>query len=517
MNLFREYIRELLTEKEDLQRGLTDLASFGIPKNYNDIIEKQHPAHSGPNEEWKPGSLAHMMEMESLEDAAEAAEAEAAGEKRVERLRTAMGVGDRLTGALVAAGLLAADLFVTGGFFTIKASILKGWALTAGMVALVHEAMKSGGFTDIQRRKFREQLDWNRAVVPKDEDEQIRVENEYMDYLYDTFRTQPHQDGVDVESINDWYAAQEDSTNLQPSGKKMLAMFKNTPAHRTMKASQKARAVDSLDAARGRASLAYQATSEAVLRQMVRETLIESTEYDSHFKTLMSSGYEGIKHALELADSLGIPPRELPWDKKSLDEYVYKATPEFPGGNYKRHVESTWDPAIEKSLNAIGWTSTDWIHIGGNHHMFLHRALGLREAAEYDDPNDEEKVIMLFFKESSRMGIQMAEMIPGLESLAGDLDDLTALVVELVGYAEKMPGGGGSIGELEKLVDEVGTDAIMLANSTNAGATYRAMKAWVGSVNDIEAALIRDRNWQNARWNKRDQVMLDDLKDWARA
>ena len=48
----------------------------------------------------------------------------------------------------------------------------------------------------------------------------------------------------------------------------------------------------------------------------------------------------------------------------------------------------------------------------------------IRDLLTEQSMTDEEKIIMLFFKESSRMGVQMAEMTPGLESLAEDFDDL---------------------------------------------------------------------------------------------
>ena len=46
-----------------------------------------------------------------------------------------------------------------------------------------------------------------------------------------------------------------------------------------------------------------------LLREYIRE-LIETTEYDDKFKELMDSGYDGIKQAIELADSLGISSQE---------------------------------------------------------------------------------------------------------------------------------------------------------------------------------------------------------------
>ena len=246
------------------------------------------------------------------------------------------------------------------------------------------------------------------------------------------------------------------------------------------------------------------------------EFLEESTEYDDKFKELMDSDYDGIKQAMELADSLGIPPQELPWDYGSVDAYIlhhYKQNQGWlPGA--RKFTREDYDEYLEPT----NWTYEDWIEAGNRDFEDYERELGLRESVfSDDDPDDAEKVIMLFFKESSRMGIQMAEMTPELEGLAEELDDFRVLVAEFVGYAEKMPGGGGSIGELETLTTEINIAARKLVNTSHAGATFRAMESRAGGINDIEAALIRDRNWDGARWNKKDQVMLDDLKDWARA
>ena len=568
MNLFREYIRaSLVTERGDADYKEQMVKDIRLSiQTVNDEIESRHPAHAFPNSEHVEGSIGHVLDLISLKKKYGRSRSEHETQAILDKWRGRMGAGSgkgmaAWTLALTGGGLITADMVFLGGTFTAL-------GLSGAGLNVIHEVMAGNAVDD----DLKEYIRWDPEILEwmnnKTED---KLEDEWIDLLFDHISKNPKDNLVTFISIND-FARQK--LGMSTKGEKIQIQ-----------------------------------TNE--LRQYIRSLLIESTEYDSHFKTLMSSGYEGIKHALELADSLGIPPRELPWDKKSLDEYVYKATPELPGGNYKRHVESTWDPAIEKSLNAIGWTPADWIHIGGNHHMFLQRALGLREATEYDDhfkplmgsgyegikqameladslgipfqelpwdnnsiakylhytvgstrshpslidrelakigitskewaemgrievedrerelglresafsdddPDDAEKVTMLFFRESSRMGIQMAEMTPGLEDLAEELDDFRALVVEFVGYAEKMPGGGGSIGELESLTTEINITARKLVNASNAGMTFRAMKFRVGGINDIEDALIRDRNWDGARWNSKDQVMLDNLKDWAR-
>jgi hypothetical protein len=78
----------------------------------------------------------------------------------------------------------------------------------------------------------------------------------------------------------------------------------------------------------------------------------------------MDSGYDGIKQAMELADHLGIPSQELPWELKHVDEYLDKI----------------FDPTLD-DLEATGWSmeeyrAADW---GGGEYENFERKLGLRE------------------------------------------------------------------------------------------------------------------------------------------
>jgi len=81
-----------------------------------------------------------------------------------------------------------------------------------------------------------------------------------------------------------------------------------------------------------------------LLREYIR-VLVEATEYDSHFKPLMDSGFDGIKQAMELADSLGITSQELPWDMGSIDEYAWEMRDDVP-----------WPEVLEPT----GWTEKDY-------------------------------------------------------------------------------------------------------------------------------------------------------------
>ena len=123
----------------------------------------------------------------------------------------------------------------------------------------------------------------------------------------------------------------------------------------------------------------------------------------------------------------------------------------------------------------------------------------------------------------------MAEMTPGLESLAEELDDFRALVVKFIGYAESLyrqsstkPAKAyivGSIDYLKTSGEEIKEKAFWLAGDSPLIETdlERAMYAWLNEFKDIKSAIIRDRNWQGPRWSPEDQAKLDGLKDWARA
>jgi|TARA_R110001583_G_scaffold5598_18_gene30149 hypothetical protein len=114
------------------------------------------------------------------------------------------------------------------------------------------------------------------------------------------------------------------------------------------------------------------------LRQYIRELLTEATEYDDHFKPLMDSGYDGIKQAIELADSLGIPPQELPWDYGSVDAYIlhhYKQNKGWlPGA--REFTREDYDEYLEPT----NWTYEDWIEAGNRDFENYERDLGLRES-----------------------------------------------------------------------------------------------------------------------------------------
>jgi hypothetical protein len=77
-----------------------------------------------------------------------------------------------------------------------------------------------------------------------------------------------------------------------------------------------------------------------MLRKYIRRILIEATEYNDKFKELMVSGYDGIKQAIELAESMGLSSQDLPWDHDTVIEYMLYGP----------------SMAVEDVLLVVGWS-----------------------------------------------------------------------------------------------------------------------------------------------------------------
>ena len=251
----------------------------------------------------------------------------------------------------------------------------------------------------------------------------------------------------------------------------------------------------------------------SLLREYIR-ALVEATEYDSKFKPLMDSGYAGIKQAIELADQLGIPSQELPWELKYVDEFL----------------DQTFDPTLD-DLEATGWSLEEYRAAGQKEYEDYERNVGVRESADYgngDSMSDEEKIVMLFFRESSRMGIQMAEMTPGLEKLAEDLDNFRDQVDGFVDKAEGLVSQGKqplSTNPLKTLLDQIEYGAENLARRVTPDGVIPddddqvplAMSKWSDELFLLYDGIIIAIQPNSVRWNDKMQTKLDDLKDWARA
>ena len=301
MSLLHEYIKELTTKDPPeyiaTQQGPMSLEDI---QSVNDEIESRHPAHAFPNSEHVEGSIGHVLDLISLKKKYGRSRSEHETQAILDKWRGRMGAGSgkgmaAWTLALTGGGLITADMVFLGGTFTAM-------GLSGAGLNVIHEVMSGNAVDDDLKEYIRwdpEILEWMNS---KTED---KLEDEWIDLLFDHISKNPKDNLVTFISIND-YANKRLGRPL--TGEKIQVR-----------------------------------TNE--LRKYIRSLLIEATEYDDHFKTLMSSGYDGIKQAMELADSLGIPSQELPWDRDSIDEYAWEMRDDI-----------TW-PEV---LDLAGWTQEDF-------------------------------------------------------------------------------------------------------------------------------------------------------------
>jgi len=140
----------------------------------------------------------------------------------------------------------------------------------------------------------------------------------------------------------------------------------------------------------------------------------------------------------------------------------------------------------------------------------------IRELLTEQLVSDEEKIIMLFFRDSSRLGIQMAEMTPGFESLAEDLDNFRALVIEFIDSAERViKDRSVDVVHLGKLRAKIEREAVKLVKQLPSRVHTGAMTEWILELFWVWSPASQ-AGWLPG-WSKEDQAKLDDLKDWARA
>jgi len=110
--------------------------------------------------------------------------------------------------------------------------------------------------------------------------------------------------------------------------------------------------------------MALRQTAAAWKKKNPGHSLNEATKHDKQFKTLMDAGFDGIKQAMELADSLGIPSQELPWDLESVDIWVW---------------ESGWYRKPERALGPTGWTKEDYLKASNEQFHDYEASLGYHE------------------------------------------------------------------------------------------------------------------------------------------
>jgi hypothetical protein len=270
---------------------------------------------------------------------------------------------------------VAADFIFTGGAFTAATFIAKALGTTGVLVVAGHEVLKKGGWDEKSRRNFKEKIRWDPAILEElDDAKEEEIENAYMDFFLDALQNNPHQDIPAIETINDFYRRTSKRVDLNPTGEKVYALPPHTV--RTMKASEKARGIDSRQASKW---LAKQfTTSETALRQVIHGILNEVEDNDAptseegQLAMLALHDDEAYRNmGLDLFRSsehldLDLLATELDnrllaeWDKMPEEPQMPPTPAEWKA--YGEYRKLYWDPWSLKIKNAVRFISGDYIN-----------------------------------------------------------------------------------------------------------------------------------------------------------
>ena len=139
-----------------------------------------------------------------------------------------------------------------------------------------------------------------------------------------------------------------------------------------------------------------------------------------------------------------------------------------------------------------------------------------------EDPvrDDKMKVSQLFWATGAGMGIQMAEMTPGLEDLAKKFEEFRVLVEEFIDLSERFMAQGPTNTPLSN------NDIGRAKNEIQKAVTKLTLHPWLADKEVISAAKGWERMFTEAarwaRWSgtpaptaRSDQEEYEALKDWA--
>ena len=383
MNLLREYIRaSLVTERgdADYKEQMVKDVRLSI-QTVNDEIESRHPAHAFPNSEHVEGSIGHVLDLISLKKKYGRSRSEHETQAILDKWRGRMGAGSgkgmaAWTLALAGGGLITADMVFLGGTFTAM-------GLSGAGLNIIHEVMAGNAVDD----DLKEYIRWDPKILEwMDDKKEDELEDEWIDLLFEHISKNPKDDLATFISIND-FANKKLGRPL--TGEKIQIR-----------------------------------TNE--LRKYIRSLLNEATEYDDHFRSMMDSGYEGVKQAMELADSLGMQPQDLPWTKKHVEEYLYDGAVSMGIDLIGPEAQK----AYAKLLAQTGWTWEDWVEAGRVEFEAYKKSIGLHESAEYEDDEPstpEAKLAMLVMNLETDQALTLFEMLGTTDQL-----DLDLLAVEIL-------------------------------------------------------------------------------------
>lgn len=200
MKLLHKYIRELIAESPEEyfeMMGLDPLTDE--VQTANDAIESRHPAHAFPNSEHVEGSIGHILELISLKKKYGRSRSEHETQAILDKWRGRMGAGSgkgmaAWTLALAGGGLITADMVFLGGSFTAM-------GLSGAGLNVIHEVMAGNAVDD----DLKEYIRWDPEILEwMDDKTEDKLEDEWIDLLFDHISKNPKDNLVTFISINDY-------------------------------------------------------------------------------------------------------------------------------------------------------------------------------------------------------------------------------------------------------------------------------------------------------------------------
>ena len=148
----------------------------------------------------------------------------------------------------------------------------------------------------------------------------------------------------------------------------------------------------------------------------------------------------------------------------------------------------------------------------------------IRELITERPATDEERAKMLyfFFRDSSRMGIQLAEMLmPGTAEELVKFVDLVDMFIEMgERLINQQPGEkiDGSLPRLQSIWFEIKTASTEMSKGIRSGEwdVPHAEYQWRNDLSGVRSAIDMVLTSNFITWDPEHQELLDDLKEWAR-
>ena len=146
----------------------------------------------------------------------------------------------------------------------------------------------------------------------------------------------------------------------------------------------------------------------------------------------------------------------------------------------------------------------------------------IRELTEATTDEERAKTLYLFFAESSRVGIQLAEML--MPEMAKELVEFVDMVDMFIEMGESLinqkPGEkiDASLPRLRSIWFEIAKKATKMSKGIRSGEwdVPHAEYQWRNDLSGVRSAIDMVLTSNFITWDPEHQELLDDLKEWAR-